>query len=193
MLNQITIPADVSEWLKNSTSNFAQSLGAGIARYGSLTERQIEAVRRIIAEAAQKAAAATQEPQPVVAAPALGELQNAFLKAQQAGLKYPKLRTGVLVFSPAGANSSNPGAIYIKRLDTKDYLGKITPEGAVRLIWAASQEDRMLVNTAVHDPLAAAVAHGRLTGNCAICSRPLTDRESVGRGIGPICAEKFGW
>lgn len=28
---------------------------------------------------------------------------------------------------------------------------------------------------------------------CGICNRPLTDPESLARGIGPICAGKAGW
>lgn len=41
------------------------------------------------------------------------------------------------------------------------------------------------------DPEAAAVLHGKASGRCAVCSRDLTDPESIARGIGPICAEKF--
>lgn len=32
---------------------------------------------------------------------------------------------------------------------------------------------------------------GRATGRCCICSRMLTNEESIKAGIGPICAEKF--
>lgn len=49
------------------------------------------------------------------------------------------------------------------------------------------------IATVARDPLAAAIAHGRLTGHCAICGRLLVDPASVARGIGPICAEKFGF
>jgi hypothetical protein len=41
------------------------------------------------------------------------------------------------------------------------------------------------------DPEAAAVLHGKASGRCAVCSRDLTDPESIERGIGPICAGKF--
>ena len=33
---------------------------------------------------------------------------------------------------------------------------------------------------------------GKLTGSCCICGRTLTNEESVIRGIGPICAQRFG-
>ena len=32
---------------------------------------------------------------------------------------------------------------------------------------------------------------GRATGRCCVCSRMLTNEESIRAGIGPICAEKF--
>lgn len=36
-----------------------------------------------------------------------------------------------------------------------------------------------------------ASAYGMFTGKCGICGRPLTDPESVGRGIGPDCLGKL--
>jgi len=41
------------------------------------------------------------------------------------------------------------------------------------------------------DPYAASAAYGRLTSTCGRCGRPLEDADSVARGIGPICADKF--
>jgi hypothetical protein len=45
----------------------------------------------------------------------------------------------------------------------------------------------------VADPKAAAARYGELTGQCAICNRPLEDETSVERGIGPICWGRVGW
>ena len=36
-------------------------------------------------------------------------------------------------------------------------------------------------------------AYGMRTGQCAICGLELTNGESIARGIGPICAEKWGF
>lgn len=41
------------------------------------------------------------------------------------------------------------------------------------------------------DPKAAAAAYGHLTSTCGVCNAPLENEESVERGIGPICAQKF--
>ena len=41
------------------------------------------------------------------------------------------------------------------------------------------------------DPRAAAAAYGAITGKCCCCGRQLEDADSVARGIGPVCAQKF--
>lgn len=41
------------------------------------------------------------------------------------------------------------------------------------------------------DPMAASAAYGRLIGSCGVCSRTLTNPQSIAAGIGPVCAEKF--
>ena len=42
-------------------------------------------------------------------------------------------------------------------------------------------------------PEAAAKRYGHELGKCAICSRTLTNPDSIERGIGPVCAGKSGW
>ena len=36
-----------------------------------------------------------------------------------------------------------------------------------------------------------AIAYGKATGTCGICSKTLTDPKSIEAGIGPVCAKKF--
>ena len=38
-----------------------------------------------------------------------------------------------------------------------------------------------------------AALYGHAIGKCGICGRTLTNDESRSRGIGPICAQKWGW
>ena len=49
------------------------------------------------------------------------------------------------------------------------------------------------VRDAMEDPYKAAVEYGHMTGQCSICSRPLSNPESVKLGIGPVCRQRFGW
>lgn len=42
------------------------------------------------------------------------------------------------------------------------------------------------------DPLRAMQQHGTETGRCSVCNRHLTNEESIGLGIGPICRGRIG-
>lgn len=61
----------------------------------------------------------------------------------------------------------------------KYYPKKKTPIVAAQLILFSA------------DPMAVMETFGRETGICCICGRLLENPESVARGIGPICAEKY--
>lgn len=43
------------------------------------------------------------------------------------------------------------------------------------------------------DPAEAAARYGHEIGRCGVCHRKLTNDISRERGIGPICAERWGW
>ena len=109
-------------------------------------------------------------------------------------LRRPKLWLGDLVVYPAAAHSQNAGCLYVKqgRGETGIYLGKIAGTKFIRSRECTDAQETFLLESA-KDPHAAAVLHGKLTGCCACCGRELTNPESVARGIGPVCAENFGW
>jgi hypothetical protein len=186
---QQPLPAPVAEWLKanHATNTFAQSLNAQYARKGMLTGPQIAAVENNIAKRAASAAREASAPVAVIA-----RIEEAFARATESGLIAPKLVIGSLHFSPAKVTGRNPGAIYAKDRDEGTYLGKFAQGRFVRSADCTDEKQATLLSIAA-DPLAAAVNHGKLTGRCSVCVRKLTDKVSVARGIGPICAEKFGW
>jgi hypothetical protein len=71
------------------------------------------------------------------------------------------------------------GNLYGKRLNIE--TGKFEyAQGIMRTLKA---EYRMSLEKAQE--------YGRLYGICIVCGRDLTDEESIARGIGPICADKF--
>jgi hypothetical protein len=43
------------------------------------------------------------------------------------------------------------------------------------------------------DPKAAMARYGKESGICGNCASPLTDPDSLARGLGPICAANLGW
>lgn len=173
----------VAKWLSLNTSDFAKSLRNGLQKYGSLTERQFEAVKGSIAREQAKTMAESFAEEVVT-----GHLMAAFDAAQKSGLKKPKLRFEGFECSPAPKTGKNPGAVYVKA--NGEYAGKImngkyTPSAIV------TPDLFGAVIAAMADPLAAAVAYGKRTGSCSCCGRTLTDPVSVADGIGPICKAKF--
>jgi hypothetical protein len=189
-------PAEAA-WMESSAPRFefAKSMLDALNKYGHLTERQMSTVQRLtVQDAERQAARATEQAARAESAPVVTveAIEVAFNTAKQAGVKRPKLRLDTFVFSPAGENSNNAGAIYIKNKEDGLYLGKVmggrlftsrdcTAEAAERIVAVSS------------DPKQAAVAYGMKFGACSVCGRQLTDSDSVARGIGPICAENYGF
>lgn len=184
--------SDVMDWIveRMERSDFARSLHDSRMRFGALTVNQVAAVRRCIEQDAERAKA-REAAAPVVAGEGTSKLMAAFDAAKAAGLKSPKIRVGETQFSCAKVTSANAGCLYVKAGET--YLGKVTPAGKFFASRDCSPEQAAEVARVLIDPMGEAVAHGKRTGSCAICARELTDPVSVERGIGPICAERFGW
>ena len=176
------------EWLVNhaDSNEFAGSLMSSLSQWGRLTERQLTAVQGAIARAQIAADKAENAP-----ALSVEPIEVAFAKATSAGVARPKLRLGEFVFSPAPMNGKNPGAIYIKQSDGT-YLGKVTGSRlfTVAAVSPALEQD---IVACASDPLNAAIAYGKRYGKCSVCGRTLTDEDSVGKGIGPVCATNYGW
>ena len=183
----------VWDWMDGNTFEFAVSLRAALEKYGSLTEGQLGAAYRCIEklhdikEARAAADAARAENAPEVASERLLE---AFQTAKANGLKWPKLRFGGVVISKAGDTSKNPGALYVK--DGGEYVGKVVA-GKFLCTRECPGDVQAKVVAVINDPAGAAKLSGLQTGSCSCCGRELTDSESVAAGIGPICAQKWGF
>lgn len=175
-------PQPVINWIRDNASrnSFAASLERYYTRNGFLSPGQVAAVQKSLT--------------PVQTANVSGEgfnlLVRSFNHARSVGLKRPKLHVGPFKFWLAAEDSKNPGYIYVKA--NGEYSGKFSPDGTFTP-WNASPDTVANLTDVARDPLAKAVAHGHATGNCAVCGRPLSDSESVTRGIGPVCAKRFGW
>lgn len=161
---------------------FANAMCERVVSHGFLTPGMLDAVRRCMARAPQQAAAVDTT-----------QLEKAFARVNPT-LRSPAINVGRYRFSPApatkrdGTPGANPGAIYVK--EDGQYLGKML---GGKFLARCTQEAMTAVLAIAADPLGKAIEHGKLTGRCAICNRKLTDEDSTDRGIGPICAEKFGW
>lgn len=198
-------PAE-AQWLKvrADSSTFASDLRAKVIKWGSLTAGQLGAVTRIVAEDAARQQQAQQVRQQQVreAAPLdVAAIDRALRTANGNGLKRPALRLGDFIFKLAGDNSRYAGKVMVlSRTRTvssnwgekPEFLGHI--DGGLFMAGrACTDADKAGLLIVAADPVAAAVRYGRDIGNCSCCDRVLNDPVSVARGIGPICADRFGF
>jgi len=160
-----------------SWSEFAASLYNSLLTKGSLSEKQVDAANRMRA----KSTTATVDLTPI---------REMFELAVGNGYKKPVYRAEGLVINRAPDTGANPGALYVKA--DAEYQGKIlgTTFTGVRNLLDDTMDALAII---AKDPEQAAIAYGRRTGKCACCGRKLTVHASIERGIGPVCAEKWGF
>lgn len=159
-------------WIhKNAPSNsFAASLKEGLVRFGSLTERQVAAVRRNL------------------------EVQTQASNVEMPGLDLSSLPDGRYAV-PDGDTRLK---IRISRRDGRIIVADAAHYGRGKYYGAQPKYPGLYrgkiqeqLQEILKDPVAAIAAYGHLTGTCGICGRPLEDAESVARGIGPVCAGRL--
>lgn len=188
-------PAETA-WMRAAASrgfNFAASMEDAVSAYGSLTEKQLAAVRSCMAKDAERNAARVADASArEVAVAGTNGIIEALTKATRTGHKAPKLRTAVATFSLAKPNSVNAGCVYVVDAQDSDvYLGKITPDGTFKPSRDCTDSARAEVAKVAADAMSAAVEYGKQVGRCSCCGRELTDPASIAAGIGPICAAGF--
>lgn len=185
-------------WLKEPVRGdftFHADMLAALLKYGHFTPKQEAAVRNAAAKsaarraqwAAEKAAAATNAP-----AVDVSLIEKAFASAQANGIKRPRMVLDGIKFSLAPAHGRNAGALYVVRKSDDQYLGKIMGGRFSKVRECTAEQEAEIVRIA-SNPHAEAVAYGKRTGVCCICGRELTNHASIDAGIGPICADKYGW
>ena len=189
-------PAEAA-WMEASAPRFefARSMLDALIKFGHLTEKQMATVQRLtVQDAERQVVRATEQAARVESAPVVSveAIEVAFNNAKQSGVKFPKLRLDEFVFSPAGENSKNAGAIYIKSKGDGVYLGKVAG-GRLFTSRDCTTEAAERITAVSSDPKQAAVAYGMKFGACSVCGRQLTDSDSVQRGIGPVCADNYGF
>lgn len=94
-------------------------------------------------------------------------------------------RNGVEVDLYHSGTRYRPGPIYVRT--NKQKRGTIREDGSFDV---ASDILDLLLDLD-KNPRAVLGDSGRETGICAICGRELTNPESIARGMGPVCAERF--
>ena len=171
--------AEITSW-----NSFAASLVEQYNKRKTLSEKQTFAAVAMLAKIKQKQADRKSNMFSLDVSKILAVLDKA-----DPAMKTPKIRVGDFVFSKPAPHSRNAGSLYIKQLG--EYIGKVTG-GYYLPVGSVSKDTVAEIQEICKDPMESAVAYGRRTGNCAVCARELTVKESIDRGIGPICADKLG-
>jgi hypothetical protein len=165
---------------------FAQSLLAGFARYGSFSDRQRPYAERLALAAGTRAAPAAA---PVAAGPTLTALAALFGPGRLARLTIGRISLH---------RRRDPADVVFVKLDGIIVAVIEIATGALRSTRgmrgdAMRAEVLALLQTIEADPVAAARNDSLRAGSCACCGRALVADESlVDRGgIGPICWERL--
>jgi hypothetical protein len=178
----------VFQTLRGLRSTFAQDLAR---KFNKLSASQYAWAHKLAVDSISPAAAVVDNNQPSQ----FEALFNAFEAAKSKGAKRLTLRfegvnvkpnrdlSALWVTSQTESEEGNYG------LQPK-YLGKVT---RTSIDSKFSDTVRETILTASRDPLTAAIKYGKVSGSCSCCGKELTVKESIDRGIGPICAKKFNW
>lgn len=168
-------------------NDFARGCFAYYAKHGVLSPAQLAACERSLAKRAQKAPAAMQ-----AATPAAFDAPDAIdLRALPSGLyAVPGDDTRLKVQIDNLTEGKWAGWVFVK--DGAEYgHGKRYGSQKPAQVYVGDVKDALRVIAA--NPAEASAAYGRLVGRCGLCGRKLEDETSVARGIGPVCAAKYGW
>lgn len=146
---------------------------------------------------------------PRAAAPATPQVQvgnlsgiMALFDRARSHLRYPAIvlsvpgHSGLVRISVAGPQARVPGSLNVASLDEyindrRRWFGRVTRDGNFDQREGGPAVAARLQQLAAN-PAAVASEHGRLTGRCCFCNRPLEDERSTAVGYGPVCADHFG-
>jgi hypothetical protein len=190
----------------------AQSLLSQLRHKGSLSEKQYAFARSLCDRAKPVAAPAPKAPScpPVQGREkiALGDFAGMIAlfdkaAAQKSSKAYlPKVRLlcegEKIELTVAGSSARNPGTINVSTpggRDNNTWFGRILRTGEFEVNPRVTVPGALKITLGefARNPLDSMVSFGRLTGQCSICARKLVDPVSIDRGIGPICAAKWGF
>jgi hypothetical protein len=196
-----------AEWIVATAPRFefAAQMRVAVEKYGALTDAQLAAVRRCMARDAQRSeeraaqkAAADARSEAVDATP----IERAFAIARERANRPGALGVWTrplplraneidVTFQPGSIGSQWEGMLFVKASDGKK-LGSIA-NGKFRPRFECSPAEQAAVVAAASRPGDAARAYGKAWSVCCVCGQTLTNDDSIARGIGPVCAEKYGF
>ena len=126
-------------------------------------------------------------------------LRNLFDTAQNSDLRWPKIHMGTVFNLILQTNQKSQINITNNKPygnDDNIWFGRIERcSGKLTLNKKLAEKEKELIKDALlqldTNPAQFAKIYGTQTGHCMFCSLQLTEKESVEKGYGPICAKKF--
>lgn len=123
-------------------------------------------------------------------------------------LKFPAIVLGVpavgmtIRINVAGERARAPGSLTVADAERdeesgrRDWLGRVHLDGRYEARMGLPARETAAIDQRLRDfaadPVKVAGEHGKLTGRCCFCNRPLEDERSTAVGYGPVCAQNFG-
>jgi hypothetical protein len=183
---------------RRGTFDFPAKLLEALEKWGAWTDGQLAAVQKLMArDAVRKVEGAAKRTSAIDAGKIEAAFAHARAKAARPGMagiwtKPLRLRAAEidLTFQPGSTGSQWADMIFVRCGEKK--LGAIKA-GAFTRRFECTDAEAAAVTQACSDPATAAVAFGKAWSICGVCCATLTNDESIARGIGPICAERFGF
>lgn len=187
----------------NKGSTFYASIFEKVGTYGDFSEKVIQIIRTDMAKDAEFYAKRREEGSKSQAEKSgsvdLTAVHALFSKATSKGLKTPIFRGAKVTVKQA---KKYEGVLYVTDTVSDTYLGKIA-NGRFEARREATAETLPELRMICDDPEKALFAYSRSTAEydadgkiisvgCGICGTQMTNPESIERGIGPICAGKWG-
>lgn len=123
---------------------------------------------------------------------AIENVYNAFLIAKGNKKGRLRLKIGALAFQTRNLYYS-PDSDEIVVKHNGNYIGVINEDAEFLQGRNVPEEALAALVFMKSDLRKATTDHGKKTGNCACCGRELTDPKSIEMGIGPLCAERWGF
>lgn len=126
---------------------------------------------------------------PIQEKPADGPVDGIDLRPVPSGYYAAEDEEGVLRFFKIDNVEKGrwEGWIFVKVMASDE----LYRQGMQRPGQAYSGKSQHAVSLIAQEPQEASSRYGHEIGVCGVCGRTLTDPESIERGIGPVCAQKF--
>lgn len=189
----------VAECSKAKPFEFAVAMAEAINKYGDLTDRQLDTCKRLAAKAAERASSRANGPALDVAA-----IEAAFVTAREKAFRTGQMGTFIkplilaagpaktdIAFKASAGSGKWEGMVFFKSMDDRK-LGYVK-EGRFNRQFACTDAEANAVLTVASNPKEGLFAYAKAWSKCGVCGRGLLNDESIERGIGPICMEKYGF